>query len=134
MRVTTNGPPQLRVAPLAIKDLPRDLAIIPLTTDENQLHSTMVVGNSGLSCGSEDYDFILHYLTSASGIPRAITGRLPGMSGPTIDAQKLPKDIEELLKEITELAHAGGFGRFGPKTADVMFIGEQASCSGSRYP
>jgi hypothetical protein len=134
VRVTTSGPPQLRVAPLAIKDLPRDVQTIPLTTDPNQLHSTMVVGNSGLSCGSADFDFILHYLTSASGIPRAVTEPLPGMFGPTIDGQELPNKIEELLKDIEKLARAGGFDRFGPKVKDIMFIGEQASCSGSRYP
>lgn len=134
VRVTTSGPPQLRVAPLIVKDLPRDLQVLPLTTDPNQLHSTMVVGNSGLSCGSGDFDFILHYLTSASGIPRAVTQPLPGMAGATIDGKELLKDVEELLKDIEKLARAGGFARFGPKVHDIMLIAEQASCSGSRYP
>jgi hypothetical protein len=127
VRVTTSGPPQLRVTPLLVKDLPRQVAVIPLTTDPAPLHSTMVVGNSGMSCGSGQFDFILHYLTSASGIPRALTQPLPGMTGAA-------PDLEDILKDIEKLARAGGFDRFGPRVVDIMDIDEQASCSDSRYP
>jgi hypothetical protein len=125
-RVITDGPPQLRITPLAVLDQPVPVQVIPLTTDSEQLHSTMIVSNSGSSCISADYDFLLHYLTSAAGIPRALVNPVPGMPLRIEDIAK-GLNVAEVLKATEELLK----NKWMPP---VEFFDLQASCSDSRYP
>jgi len=123
-QVITNGPPMLRVTPLATTDQPVPEAVIPLTNDPPALHTVLTVGNSGVSCIDERFDFLLHYLTSETGLPRALTQPLPGMIN-TLDP--VEPDVKKILKTLEELIKS----KFRPNIEDIDL---QASCSDSRYP
>lgn len=123
-RVMTAGPPQLRITPLMIKDMPLPTTIIPLTSDPQTRHAEMIIANAAMSCIEAEYDFLLHYLTSTAGIPRALKQTLPGMHGGGLDMEEVLTVIKELLT-----------GKFPlPIPGPIEDIDLQASCSDSRYP
>jgi len=124
-RVTTAGPPLLRITPLMIKDQPLPTTVIPLTSDPAPLHSELIIANSASSCIGAEYDFLLHYLTSASGLPRALKKPLPGFSDGT------PINVAEILIIIEDLLN--GWPPLSPP-GSIEDIDLQASCSDSRYP
>src|SRR5258705_12854267 len=82
------------------------------------------ISNGGLSCNQNSkYDYVLHYLTSVAGIPRALSAATPGMTDD--DPCAAPQDA--LLKLINETNYPN-------EIKAKMGIETSPSCSDSRYP
>jgi len=116
--VETGESPALLLKPMDMADLEFSEVTIPLI---GNLH----ISNTGLGCNQNSkYDYLLHYLTSVAGIPRALSVATPGMEDddPCAPAQAA------LVKLINE--------RNYPNEIQLLTaaIETSASCSDSRYP
>ncbi|MEA2240274.1 MAG: hypothetical protein QOC81_4998 [Thermoanaerobaculia bacterium] len=151
IEMETDGPPRLMVVPLepATGATPTSLTLAPDTTEGRVV--TLTVANLELSNGETDdrqFDFLLHYLTARTGIPRVLFKATPGMNGvPTVQT---PADIASGLRSFAEIIDpqpgAGSLPGSAPassvdtRTALLKAIaGRDAdevtpSCSDSRYP
>jgi hypothetical protein len=124
--IATDGPPLLQVTPLEATTQPVKPQTFQLNVDAP---STLIVGNVGDWCigGMGQYDFLLHYLTARSGIPREISSALPGMDTPS------PCTEGEMRAALMEIVEAM-ISRPGTKNLATEFMDLSASCSDSRYP
>jgi hypothetical protein len=131
--VATDGPPVLQVTPLDGSN--QTVAAKNFTIESDTAPTILVVGNVGCACegAMSQYDFILHYLTCQTGIPREVTKRLPGM------IQGLPpSQMEELPGAMKILADMVMPGQAAPPPLKLQppswLLDLSASCSDSRYP
>lgn len=127
--IETDGPPVLRVTPMSPDELTVPTVAFTLESPLPEL-STLLIGNVSPFClDGCDFDFLAHYLTHVSGIPRALTLPAPGMPGwpgPGAGTGNSPDPVEALIKLI-ELGYPGKL-----KFQDLFET--SASCSDSRYP
>jgi hypothetical protein len=116
--VESGKSPALLLTPMVDTDLPFSEVTIPLLGNLN-------IRNDGLACNENSkYDYVLHYLTSVAGIPRALSAATPGMNDD--DPCGPPQDA--LLKLIHETNYPNEIRH------PAYMIETSASCSDSRYP
>lgn len=141
--VETDGPPLLRISPMTPDD--QALPSVPFTLGGiDGPTEALIIGNVSPFClDGCDFDFLLHYLTDVSGIPRVLTTPAPGMpggpNGSVINALAAlgrkhdhhPDPVESLKKLIES-------GWPLKLLLEELFPLEDfetsASCSDSRYP
>jgi hypothetical protein len=124
--VTTDGPPELLVTPLGMTDQTVPPKKIKLEVLASQM---LIVGNVGIPCleGISEFDFLLHYLTSRTGIPRELTELLPGMTLAELLAEApLLEKAQEMFKKMVDMKF--------PRQILQADFDLDASCSDSRYP
>jgi hypothetical protein len=125
--VETEGEPILRVTPFYCRD--QDPSYTDLTLPSG---SELFIANVGMSCGEEasSLDFMLHYLSSAQGVPQVMTKRPYGYDGgvTSIDHVRHTQSLAALL--------ATGWpdpARMQIAPVKAM-MGTAASCSDAQYP
>jgi hypothetical protein len=135
--LTTDGPPKLRVSPLATVDRtanPRTYTL-PTVTSGGLEHVVLYVGNLGIGCadGISNFDFLLHYLTAQMGIPRNLAAPTPGMD--LVDLCP-PENVPAMLKELIEMGYPRHikFPHEDDAEKDTSYYEASAACSDSRYP
>jgi hypothetical protein len=131
IEITTDGPPELLVTPLASSTLPIAAARLPLG-DEPEV--TLIVKNLEVADRERKldhqggaFDFLLHYLTATGGIPRTIKSLTPGMkhhnlvSATRSDLARALEGMGDILKHPT-------------RRVLVHPYEVTPSCSDSQYP
>jgi len=78
--IETDGPPELLATPFFGGSPHRFSLLGP--GDDPEAPVGLWVANQGMDCFTPEsgFDFLLHYLTNRTGIPRRLTRRTPGMS------------------------------------------------------
>ena len=140
VRMTTDGPPQLLVTPLASSNSAPKSFLLPLLSDSDTTETTLFVNN--LEAAPEErahidqsagaFDFLLHYLTARGGIPQVIESVTPGMTGQSLTSATAD-ELAQVLTELAELLVANPV----PRGARRKLIGKDEltpSCSDSQYP
>ena len=125
--ITTDGDPQLRVTPFFSGQTVAEAVTKTLASQDGVCE--LVVRNMEVDRQAEDppYDFLLHYLTARSGIPRVLDAATPGMGSPVTTSKER---VHEMLLELAEIVATGG-------ASAVPHLSEEdltPSCSDSRYP
>lgn len=123
----TDGPPLLRVTPLSSADGPVQSIVLKLP---DAAVTEMLVVNSGVDCEkTEGFDFMLHFLTAAGGIPFDLKKTPPGW----------PKKKVDPMSSLRRMLDGGQLDPFRldparalAKIVDLPTI--HISCSDSRYP
>ena len=130
--IETDGAPVLRITPMTADD--PSVPTVAFTLDSPE---TLFVGNVSPFClDGCDFDFLLHYLTDTSGIPRLLTAPAPGMPGGPVcidDASQVdrkPNHHPDPVKSLETLIEMG----FPRRVVSPMRFETSASCSDSRYP
>jgi hypothetical protein len=131
VEITTDGPPELLVTPLASSTSPITAARLPLG-DEPEV--TLMVKNLEVADRERKldhqggaFDFLLHYLTATGGLPRSFKSLTPGM-GPN---NLISATREDLARALT------GMGDILRKPSPRALIHPDdltPSCSDSQYP
>jgi hypothetical protein len=131
VEMTTDGPPELLVTPLAPATTPVRSARLPLGDD---LEIWLDVKNLE-ACHQEEhldhqggaFDFLLHYLTATGGIPQSIKQVLPGMEHHNL-VSATREDLARTLHGLADMLM--------PRTRRTLVSPEEAtpSCSDSQYP
>lgn len=129
VEMTTDGPPQLLVTPLASSSTP----IIPALLSLGDAAETMLdVKNLEAADGERElayqrgaFDFLLHYLTATGGVPGVIKKLTPGLAHHNL-VSATQEDLARALQGMATILR-------GPR---VLVRPEEAtpSCSDSLYP
>lgn len=131
VEMTTDGPPELLVTPLASATTPVRSARLPLGDD---LEIMLDVKN--LEAADQErrldhqggaFDFLLHYLTATGGIPQSVKQVLPGMGYHNL----VSATREDLARTLNGLADM-----LMPRARRTLVRPDEAtpSCSDSQYP
>jgi hypothetical protein len=129
--VTTDGPPELLVTPLASSTSPITAARL-LLGDEPEI--TLIVKNLEVADRERKldhqggaFDFLLHYLTATGGIPRTFKSMTPGMQ---------PHNLVSATREDLARALAGmsDILRYPPPRKLIHPDDLTPSCADSQYP
>lgn len=132
--IDTDGPPILRATPF----FGGTVHEFPLTADDTT-PVNFWVANQGMDCETEqnNFDFVLHYLTERSGIPRDFTQMPPGLvTSPLGLVPHQTFDLQaDLLKTLDYPAHfdAPCF-QLQPDPIRGWRLLLSAACSNSTYP
>jgi len=127
--IETDGPPALRMTSMTASDTSVSTVEFKLQLGDKPTLPTLRIGNVSPFClDGCDYDFLLHYLTDVTGIPRVLTRRGPGMPD---GAGSGPDPVESLKKLIK-----WGFpvSLIIEELLLLELFETSASCSDSRYP
>lgn len=141
--VETEGPPLLRISPMTPDD--QTLPSIAFTLGDRAVvgpQPPLLIGNVSPFClDGCDFDFLLHYLTEVSGLPRVLTSPAPGMPG---GLQTCPTALEAVARKhdhpdpVESLKKLIEFGWPSKLLLEELLLLEDfettASCSDSRYP
>ncbi|HVR40480.1 MAG TPA: hypothetical protein VMU84_15395, partial [Thermoanaerobaculia bacterium] len=133
--IDTDGPPVLLATPFAT-DLDHEL---PLTAGE-QTNVQLVVANQGIDCETSEnsYDFLLHFLTARTGIPRTLVKPTPGMNMPLPAATHVT--FNAALARLSTIDYPNHFRGKCFATAKFLESPHQqvlvtsVACSDTRYP
>jgi hypothetical protein len=125
--IETDGAPVLQVTPFTTP-----AQTFPVEYGQPELD--LLVANHGIDCKvlkESNFDFLLHYLTAAEGIPRALTRPTPGLS-----AHPGPFTLQELndgLQKLQTLNFPNWFTN-SCFNEDLLTWDTSAACSDTRYP
>lgn len=97
--IETDGPPELLATPF-FRGAPHRISLVAGGQDPDA-PVELVVANQGMDCETQEnsYDFLLHYLTNRTGIPRRLIAQPPGID-PTLTpfTQPILNDAANVLK------------------------------------
>ncbi|HYI12091.1 MAG TPA: hypothetical protein VEK57_23765 [Thermoanaerobaculia bacterium] len=129
--IATDGLPELLVTPFSTAGTAAHRIVLNVDEEEKAL---LIVANQGIDCQVErenNFDFLLHYITSRTGIPRVLDRPTPGLT--QTPASFTPLDLDTALVQLQTFALATRFS--GPCfTLDGVRWDTSAACSDTRYP
>lgn len=119
-KVTTDGPPILRIEPFSGGE-PQDVPI----------GATLTVSNTSISCKDASLDFLLHFLTAEGGIPTRLAMEPLGFD--RMRSMPLHGKLKEAFEQLLDLGYPGKL-QIDVRELEGWNYENDPSCSNSQWP